>query len=60
MSQRAVDALFQALFLLTDIRALLRESAPLHDLSDEEKALAAKKLEKIRKQIRILEEELVA
>lgn len=59
MSQRAVDALFQAFFLLTDIRALLRESAPQHDLSEEEKALAAKKLEKIRKQISILEQELV-
>lgn len=32
VSRRAVDAVFQALFILTEIRAVLRETAPHHDL----------------------------
>ncbi|MDG6258113.1 MAG: hypothetical protein QCH35_11035 [Methanomicrobiaceae archaeon] len=59
MSQRAVDAVFQAMFLLTDIRALLRETAPDHLLDDEQKQQAARALEKAKKQIAILEKELV-
>jgi hypothetical protein len=59
LSQRAVDAVFQAMFLLTDIRALLRETAPDHLLDDEQKQQAARTLEKVQKQISILEKELV-
>jgi hypothetical protein len=59
LSQRAVDAVFQAMFLLTDIRALLRETAPGHLLDDEQKQKAARTLEKLRKQIAMLEKELV-
>jgi hypothetical protein len=59
MSQRATDALFQSLFLLTDIRVMLRENAPLHLLNAEEKAKAAKILSKVKRQVEILEEELV-
>ncbi len=31
-----VDLLFEALFALTDLRVLLRETAPLHKLSEEQ------------------------
>lgn len=58
MSRRAVDALFQALYLLTDIRFLLRETAPDHELDPEQKVRAAKAIEKMKKQVTILEEEL--
>jgi hypothetical protein len=47
------------MFLLTDIRALLRETAPGHLLDDEQKQKAARTLEKVRKQVAILEKELV-
>jgi hypothetical protein len=47
------------MFLLTDIRALLRETAPDHLLDDEQKQQAARTLEKVQKQISILEKELV-
>jgi hypothetical protein len=60
LSRRAVDAVFQALFLMTDIRALLRETAPLHKLDDNQKAEAAKILEKMKKQVDILEKELLS
>jgi len=47
------------MFLLTDIRALLRETAPDHLLDAEQKQQAARALEKAKKQIAILEKELV-
>ncbi|MDI6866678.1 hypothetical protein [Methanoculleus sp.] len=59
MSKRAVDAVFQALFLLSDIRFLLRETAPDHELDEGERERAATILEKVRRQVTILEEELV-
>lgn len=59
MSRRAVDAVFQGLYLLCDIRGILRESAPHHRLSGEQKEKAGKTLEKIEKQIGILREELL-
>lgn len=59
MSKRAVDAVFQALFLLSDVRFLLRETAPRHDLDEEQKKRAATALEKVKRQVAILEEELV-
>ncbi len=60
MSRRAAEAVFQGLFLLSDIRGVLRETAPLHQLSAEQKAKTAKSLEKLEKQISILREELVS
>jgi hypothetical protein len=60
LSRRAVDAVFQAQFLMTDIRALLRETAPSHDLNEERKAEAGKILEKVKKQVDILEKELLS
>ncbi|HWQ68091.1 MAG TPA: hypothetical protein VN372_14630 [Methanospirillum sp.] len=59
MSKRAVDAVFQGLFLLTDIRGILRETVPQHLLNEEQKTKAIKTLEKLEKQIGILREELI-
>lgn len=60
MSRRAVDAVFQGLYLLTDLRMLLRESVPDHRLSDEQRSLAEKTIGKIEKQVAILKEELLS
>ena len=59
MSRRGVDAMFQAFFLLTDIRAIYRLTAPTHQLDDAQKAEAAKIIEKLKKQVGILEEEVL-
>ncbi|EHQ34620.1 hypothetical protein [Methanoplanus limicola] len=59
MSQRAVDALFQALFLLTDIRSLFRKTAPDHDFDEAERQKAEKTIEKLKKQVSILEQEIL-
>jgi hypothetical protein len=59
VSKRAVDAVFQALFLLSDVRFLLRETTPGHDLDEAQKARAATTLDKVKRQVAILEEELI-
>jgi len=60
MSTRAVDAVFQGLYLLTDVRMIMRKSVPDHILTEDEKKNVAKTLDKLEKQIAILREELVA
>ena len=54
-----MDAIFQAQFILTDLRVLMRETAPLHEMDDDQKARAVKLIEKAKRQIAILEEEMV-
>jgi hypothetical protein len=58
VSKRAVDAVFQALFILTDLRFLLRETAPQHDLDETQRKRAATSIQKVKRQIAIIEEEL--
>ena len=40
MSKTAVDSVFHAMFLLTDLRVMLRETAPLHELDDQQRKTA--------------------
>jgi hypothetical protein len=60
MSRRAAEAVFQGLFLLCEIRGVLRETAPHHRLSVDQRAKTVKTLEKLEKQISILKEELIS
>jgi hypothetical protein len=50
-----VDALFDALFALTDLRALLRETVPFHKLNDEQKAQAHSAIVRVREALSRLE-----
>jgi hypothetical protein len=59
VSKRASDAVFQAMFILTDLRVMLRETAPTHEFDPEQKASAAKLLVQLEKQVVILREELL-
>jgi hypothetical protein len=43
-----VDTLFEALFALTDLRVLLRETAPLHKLNDQQGAQAREAVARAR------------
>lgn len=54
----AVDNLFEALFALTDLRVLLRETAPLHKLSAEQQKQARETLARAKAALSKLEEEL--
>ena len=59
MSGRAVDAVFRGLFALTDIRVVLRGTAPLHELSDEDRNAVRKAVSDLKQQVGIIEEELL-
>jgi hypothetical protein len=55
---KAADHLFEALFALTDLRVLLRETAPLHQLNPDQRVQARKALERAKSALLELEEEL--
>jgi hypothetical protein len=54
----AVDYVFQALFALTDLRVLLRETAPLHKFNDEQLSQSRDALARAKNALEDLEEEL--
>lgn len=54
----AVDHVFEALFALTDLRALLRETAPLHKFNEKQLAQARDALARAKNALEALDEEL--
>jgi hypothetical protein len=54
----AVDHVFEALFALTDLRVLLRETAPSHKLDEEQLSQASEALARAKNALEELEEEL--
>ena len=59
MSKRAVDMTFQALYTLTDLRVILRETAPQHELDDKQRAQAQRLLENLERQLASLKQEML-
>jgi len=59
VSKRAIDAVFEGLFILTDIRVMLRETAPFHDLDETQREQVRSLLDRLEDQIALLREELV-
>lgn len=59
MTQKSIEAVFEGLYAFTDIRILLRTTAPQHHLSDEQKDLIKMYTEKIRKSLSTVEEDLL-
>jgi len=59
LSKRAVDIVFQAMYSLTDIRVLLRESAPSHELDAGQRAQAQRLLENLERQVGSLKQEML-
>jgi hypothetical protein len=59
MSKRAVDSVFQAMFLLTDIRVVLRDTAPVHELDDDQRAMVARTLAELEEQVKVIRKEMV-
>jgi len=59
LSKRAVDIVFQATYTLTDIRMILRETAPTHELDETQKAEAARLLENLERQVGSLKQEML-
>jgi hypothetical protein len=54
----AVDHVFEALFALTDLRVLLRETAPLHKFNETQLSQARDALERAKNALLKLEEGL--
>jgi hypothetical protein len=50
-----VDALFDALFGLTDLRMLLRETVPFHKLNEEQQAQARSAIDRVEEALSRLE-----
>jgi len=59
MSQRAADSIFQAMFLLSDLRILLRTTAPTHELDPEQKKEAERLIRDLEEQVAVLRKEMV-
>jgi hypothetical protein len=59
MSKRAVDMTFQAIYTLTDLRALFRETAPSHTLDTHQRAEAVRLLENLERQVASLKQEML-
>lgn len=59
MSKRAIDAVFEGMFLLTDIRAILRETAPLHDLDEDQRRHVGAILDDLGKKVLVIREDLL-
>ena len=59
MSRRAVDMTFQALYTLTDLRVILRETAPQHELDDKQRTQAQRLLDNLEQQVASLKQEML-
>ena len=59
MSKRAVDMVFQATYTLTDLRMILRDTAPTHELDAENRAQAERLLENLERQVSSLKQEML-
>lgn len=59
VSKRAIDAVFESLFILTDIRVMLRETAPRHDLDECQREKVCSLLDNLERRVSVLREELV-
>jgi hypothetical protein len=59
MSKRAVDMTFQAIYTLTDLRILLRETAPSHEFDANQKTQAQRLLENLERQVGSLKQEML-
>jgi len=59
MSKRAVDMVFSAMYTLTDLRVLLRTTAPSHALNAEQRAQAERLLDNLERQAGSLKQEML-
>ena len=51
--------MFQALFTLMDLRVILRETAPQHELDEKQRELAQRLLENLERQVSSLKQEML-
>ena len=59
MSKRAVDMTFQAMYTLTDLRVLLRDTAPGHEFDDDQTMQVERLLGNLERQVSSLKQEIL-
>ncbi len=59
MSKRAVNSVFQAMFLLTDLRVILRDTAPVHKLDHDQQVMVARTLDDLEEQVKAIRKEML-
>ncbi|KXA94977.1 hypothetical protein AKJ65_02940 [candidate division MSBL1 archaeon SCGC-AAA259E19] len=58
MSKKAVEKLFDSLYLLTDLRQIFRETSPNHELKKEQVEEVKKIVKEVRENLDEIEEEM--
>lgn len=59
MGKKAVENLFDSLYLLTDLRQILRETSPNHELNEKQEEKIKEIVRKVKENLDGLEEEMV-
>ncbi len=59
MTEKAVQETFEALFALTDLRQIFRETKPFFQLNSEQREQVKKIIERVRQSLDVIEKELV-
>jgi len=59
MSEKAVGQTFEALFALTDLRQIFRDTKPSYQFTDEQKKRIKEIVERVRKNLNTIESELI-
>jgi hypothetical protein len=59
VSKKAADTIFEAMYTLTDLRVLLRETAPLHELDSSQRSQAEILLDDLQQQVNVIRKEML-
>lgn len=59
MTKKAVEETFAALFALTDLRQIFRDTKPTYQFNSEQKKEAREIIEKVRQSLETIEKELI-
>lgn len=54
-----MDKLFDSLYNLTDLREIFRKTSPTHELNDDQEKRMKEILEEVRKNLDLIEEEML-
>ncbi len=57
--EKAVEETFRALFALTDLRQIFRDTKPTYELDEEQRGKVKKILETVKESLKIIEKELL-
>ncbi|MBS7609635.1 hypothetical protein KEJ19_03565 [Candidatus Bathyarchaeota archaeon] len=58
MTEKAVEETFEALFALTDLRQVFRETKPFYRLDEEQRKRVREIIDRVRRSLKVIEEEM--